>query len=275
MLLTMAYEDRIALPHTNLTVGRIGLGSSFGVPAEGLELAFDHGINWFYWGSVRRAGFGEGIRRLAARSRDDIVVVLQSYARWPAAWVRQSVESGLRRLSLDRADVLVLGWYNARPSQAVLDTAFALREEGKIGHLMMSGHNRPFFSEMAQENVFDAFMVRYNARSRGAERDVFPRLAADPARPAICAYTATSRGTLLDRGKVPAGEPVPTAGDCYRFCLSHPAVDLVLCGPANLGQVEVACRALAAGPLDPEQLAWMQRVGDSLAGRTPKSPPGD
>ena len=44
---------------------------------------------------------------------------------------------------------------------------------------------------------------------------------------------------------------------------------MVLCGPANSDHVEVACTALAKGPLDEEELAWMRRVGDHVYGRTP------
>jgi hypothetical protein len=32
----VGYEARVRLPHTDLVVGRIGLGSSFGVGPEGL-----------------------------------------------------------------------------------------------------------------------------------------------------------------------------------------------------------------------------------------------
>jgi aryl-alcohol dehydrogenase-like predicted oxidoreductase len=265
----MSFEPRIRLPHTNLVVGRIGLGSSFGVGPDDLELAFDHGINYFYWGSIRRPGFAAGIRRLAQRDREKIVVTLQSYARWPAALLRQAVESGLRRLRLEYADVLLLGWYNSRPPQAILDAALALKEKGRVRHLMLSGHDRPFFPVMAQEQIFDLFMVRYNAAHRGAEKDVFPRLPAGDARPGLCAYTATRWGTLVDSGKMPSGERTPTAGDCYRFCLSNPDVDMVLCGPATTDHVREACDALAKGPLDPEELAWMRRVGDHVYGRSP------
>ena len=265
----MSTRARIRLPQSDLVVSRIGLGSSFGVGPEGLELAFDHGINFFYWGSIRRPGFGEGIRRLARRRRDEIVVVVQSYARWPAAAMRLSVEAALRRLRLERADVLLLGWYNRRPPQAILDAAQELRARGRVRALMMSGHQRSFFPEMAREEIFDLFMVRYNAAHRGAEREVFPALPRAPERPGICAYTATRWGTLLDAKRTPAGERVPSAADCYRFCLSHPEVDMVLSGPADTGQVRVACEALAKGPLDPEELAWMRRVGDHVYAGAP------
>jgi aryl-alcohol dehydrogenase-like predicted oxidoreductase len=265
----MDFEPRIRLPHTDLQVGRIGLGSSFGVEAEDLERAYDSGINYFYWGSIRRPGFGRGVRRLARRGREAIAVAIQSYARWPAALLRLNVETGLRRLGLDHADVLILGWHNHRPPNAILDAAQDLRRRGRVRHLMLSGHQRSFFPVMAEEDIFDLFMVRYNAAHRGAEQDVFPRLPTGERRPGICAYTATRWGTLLDPKRMPAGERVPRGEHCYRFCLSQPEVDLVLSGPANTRQVEEACTALAKGPLDEEELAWMRRIGDHVYGRSP------
>jgi len=265
----MPFEPRIRLPHTDLRVGRIGLGSSFGIGADDLALAYEHGINYFYWGSIRRPAFGQGIRDLARRHRDDMVVAVQSYARGSGLVLRASVEVALRRLGLDYADVLVLGWYNHRPARAITDAAQALRERGRVRYLMMSGHHRPFFAEMARDNVFDLFMVRYNAAHRGAEHDVFPKLPSDQRHPSICAYTATRWGTLVEPKRTPAGERTPTAGDCYRFCITNPEVDLVLCGPATTAHVREACRALDAGPMSDDELAWMRRVGDRVYGRSP------
>jgi len=263
----VSFASRIRLPHTDLHVSRIGLGSSFGVPAEGLELAFERGINFFYWGSVRRPGFGEGIRRLARRHRDEMVVVLQSYARGPGIGLRAGFELGLLRLGLDHVDVLLLGWHNSRPGSAILDAALELREQGRVRHLMMSGHERTFFPEMAKEGIFDLFMVRYNAAHRGAELEVLPRLPGGDERPGICAYTATRWGTLLDPRRMPAGERTPRASDCYRFCLSQPGIDMTLCGPASVDHVLEALAALEAGPLSQDDLAWMRRVGDHVRGR--------
>ena len=39
---------------------------------------------------------------------------------------------------------------------------------------------------------------------------------------------------------------------------------LVLCGPSELEHVREACRALEAGPLDEDEMAWMRRVGDHV-----------
>ena len=122
---------------------------------------------------------------------------------------------------------------------------------------------------MAKEEIFDLFMVRYNAAHRGAEQEVFPLLPGGDSRPGLCAYTATRWGSLLDSRKTPENELTPNAGHCYRFCLTHPDVNMVLCGPANPEQVREACRALEAGPLDEDELDWMRRIGDHVYGRSP------
>ena len=207
--LSMTWQPRAVLPHTDLEVGRIGLGSSFGVDAADLEYAYDHGINYFYWGSIRRPGFGEGIRRLARRHRDDIAVVLQSYARWPAALLRHAVEGGLRRLGLDHADVLLLGWYNQRPPQAILDEALALREEGRVGHLMMSGHQRPFFAEMAARTSSTSSWCA-TTRPTGAPNATSSRRCRPATRAPACAPTPPPGGARCStRRRCPPARTCP------------------------------------------------------------------
>jgi hypothetical protein len=106
-------------------------------------------------------------------------------------------------------------------------------------------------------------MIRYNAAHPGAERDVFPRLARR--RPAVVAYTATSWRKLL---KAPRGwtGPVMTAGDCYRFCLSSPHVDVVLTGPRDVRELRENLAALEQGPLSAEEARWMRDFGARVHG---------
>src|ERR1035437_117059 len=99
------------LGRSGLTVGRLGLGSSYGAPASAYEQAFERGCNYFYWGSVRRTGMGDAIRHIANRHRDKIVVVLQSYSRH-GFLLGHRIESGLRSLRLDYADILLLGYHS-------------------------------------------------------------------------------------------------------------------------------------------------------------------
>ena len=255
---------------TGLQVSRLGIGSSFTGDPAFIEEAVEQGVNYLYWGSIRRPAFGRAIRNVARKNREDVVLTVQSYTR-VAALMAPSIELALRRARVEYFDFLLLGMWNKPPGQSLIDAAQRLKEQGKVRHLMMSTHNRPsleghFRRFQAKESPFDAFMLRYNAVHRGAERDVFPHLPATPG-PGIVAYTATRWGHLVDPKKMPPGEAPPPARDCYRFALSHPAVSLVLCGPSNREQMQEALRALDAGPLDAEEMARMHRIGNYVYGK--------
>lgn len=253
----MPFEPRI-LGRTGLTVGRMGTSSSYGVPAAAVERAFEHGVNYLYWGSIRRKAFGDAIRNLKPQ-RDHFVLVVQSYSR-VAGLVGWSIERALRKLGLEYADVLLLGLWNKPVSAAILDAARRARERGLVRHLALSSHHRPLIAQLAAGNDYDVLHFRYNAIHPGAERDIFPELPAQN-RPGMVAYTATSWGQLLDPRKLPAGESVPSAADCYRFVLTRSEVDVCMSGPKNAEQMNAALEALRRGPMDEEELAWMRRVG--------------
>ena len=246
---------------------RLGLGSSYGVGQRDVERAIDRGVTYLYWGSRRRDDFGRAITHAARTRRDQLCVVVQSYSRSALA-LGPSVEAALRKLKLDRADVLLLGWWNAPPPARIMDNARALVESGKVRKIMVSCHNRLTFASYVADPAYDAIMVRYNAAHRGAEGEVFPHvvdaLAAEHAAPGVVAYTATRWGALLDRSLVPAGEAVPRASDCYRFALTRPEVDVVIAGPANGAELDEALAALDRGPMSEDELAWMRRVGDGV-----------
>jgi aryl-alcohol dehydrogenase-like predicted oxidoreductase len=178
--------------------------------------------------------------------------------------IARSVELALRKGRLEYADVLLLGWHDELPAAAVLDAASAVIASGKCRHLGISSHNRPLFVELAEDERFDVFHVRYNAAHRGAEREVFPHLPA-PA-PGIVSFTSTRWGDLLQAKNMPAGFSPPTAGDCYRFALSNPHIQVAICGPKDVAQTRDAIAALGRGPLDEEQLARMRTIGDHVHG---------
>ena len=260
------FLERQPLGHSGLVSSRLGIGSSFGLPRRIVEHAFERGINYLYWGSIRRPGFGQAIRHLAKQHRDELILTVQSYARSPRLIV-PSVEIALRRTGLDHFDYLLLGARNEVPTDDYLEVFEQLRDRGKVRFLSLSTHNRPllkklFATEQQGQNAgaYDMFMLRYNAAHRGAEKDVFPFVPNRP-RPAILAYTATRWGHLLDAQKMPPGDTPLSARDCYRFALSNPNVDVVLCGPANAEQMDEAISALEAGPLEQEERTRIERIG--------------
>lgn len=263
-----AFPRRVPLGRSGLQAGKLGLGASYGAPARAFREAFERGANYFYWGSFRRNGMGEVIREIAPRTREDLVVVIQSYSR--LAWLLQrTLERSLRKLRLDHADVLLLGWFNRPPSARLLDTARQLKRRGLVRAVAISGHRRSMFPGLLDDETFSIWHVRYNAAHRGAENEVFPSVAGLPTerRPGLVTYTTTRWGRLCDPKRTPPGEPTPNGTACYRFALTRPEVDLCLAGPRNEGEMRQALDALDRGPMDEDELAWMRRVGDHVYNR--------
>ena len=80
--------------------------------------------------------------------------------------------------------------------------------------------------------------------------------------PGIVSFTATAWGRLLNLHKVPPGEKPLTAADCYRFALSHPAVDVCMIGAASTEQMLENLEVLEQGPLTQPELERVRRIGD-------------
>jgi aryl-alcohol dehydrogenase-like predicted oxidoreductase len=255
----MDHWREATLGRTGLTVGRLGLASSYGADDRCVAAAFDAGVNYFYWGTLRRGLFAKGLRDLA-HVRERVVVTVQSYSRM-AALLPWSIERALRTLRMEYADVLLLGFWNRPVSKAILDRARQLRERGLVRHLGLSTHNRMLAAGLAVQGEPDVLHVRYNAIHRGAEQEIFAGLPPVEKRPGMVSFTATSWGQLLTAAKLPPGERVPAASDCYRFVMSNPAVDLCLAGPKNPAELQAGLDALRRGPMDGAELEWMRRVG--------------
>jgi aryl-alcohol dehydrogenase-like predicted oxidoreductase len=260
--------ERINLGKTELMVGRLGLGAAYGAPTKSFEAAFDAGCNYFYWGALRHKKMTEAIRNIAAKGkRDDLVLVIQDFRRSPKG-LEKSLMRGLKKAGTDYADVLLLGWHKKPPKPKVLDAAEKLRKQGLFKHLGLSSHNRTLFPELAKDPRYDVFHLRYNAANRGAEEDLFPHLPEE--RPGNVIFQATRRMSLAKSNKIPADEKRPTAGDCYRFVLSSPYVDVVITGPSKAQQLEENLVEVAKGPMTAEELVWMRRIGDTVYGRKSK-----
>lgn len=264
------FLERREIGRTGLQSSRLGIGSTFDAPTHVIEDAFARGINYLYWGTVRRPDFARAMVNLARRHRDEMILTIQSYSQEPAT-IEEEVEQAIQSAGVENFDFLLLGNHANKPGAAYREAFERMRERGMVRFLSVSSHNRPLVPELLAdyergESPFELLMFRYNAVHRGAEKDVFPFLPKGR-RPTILAYTATRWGHLLDAGKMPPGEAPVSACDCYRYSLSHPAVDMVLCGPANAEQMDDAIAALERGPLAPEERARIERIGAYLYGQ--------
>jgi aryl-alcohol dehydrogenase-like predicted oxidoreductase len=257
------FREQRVLGRTGLSVGRLGVACSYGAPTRAFEEAFERGVNYFYWGSMRKEAMARAVRNIVSKGqRDRLVIVLQSYSR-SALLLETFFRRGLKQLGIGAADVLLLGWHNTPPSERILDRALSMREKGMFKHLAVSGHHRPLFPKLAADGRFDILHVRYNAVHRGAEEDVFARLPAENS-PGVVTYTATRWGDLLKADKMPPDEAPLRAADCYRFAMSHPSVDVCMSGPKNLAQMREALEALESGPLSEAEMNRIRAIGDHI-----------
>jgi len=242
---------------------RLGLSGSFGLDEAGCREALER-VQFVFW-SPRMKALTTALRDALARDRDRYVVAAGPLLGYFPGAVRRAVDGALRSLRVDRLDVLQLYWLGKMSAftGAVQEEMRRLREEGKVRAVGASTHDRTRAGRLARESILDLLMIRYNAAHPGAEQDVFPYLGAR--RPAIVCYTATAWRKLL---RAPRGwrEKVPSAGDCYRFCLSNPHVDVVLSAPRNAAELRENLAAVEAGSLPAGDMAWMRAFGRAVHG---------
>jgi len=252
------------VPALGKRVHRLGLAVNFGIDAASVGAALEHGMNFVYL-TERNARMVPPLREALARDRERYLVAAPTTIAFFRGNVRRGAERALKRLQTDYLDVLLLSWLGvgAAWTDGTISELVKLKEQGKVRAVGVSIHDRERAGRLAADSPLDLLMIRYNAAHPGAERDIFPPLRPD--RPAVLAYTATRWRKLLKRPRGWTGA-VPTAGDCYRFCLSHPKVDLVLTGPADAAQLEQNLAEVARGPLDAAQLAWMREFGAVVHG---------
>lgn len=264
----MDFGEPVTLGRTGLSVGPLGIASGYGAPTAALEEAFERGCNYFTWGTIIR-GYSphlrQALRNIAAKGqRDRLVLAVFSYAH-NNFFTERLFLRGLKSARLDRADILILGYFSRRPPRRLVEGALRLKERGLVRFIGLSSHNRKLLGELGRDGEIDVLHLRYNAAHRGAETDIFPCLEED--RPGIVAFTATQWGRLLNPKKMARGESAPAAADCYRFVLSHPSVDVCMSGAKTLTQMRENLAVLDSGPMSGEELARMRRIGDHVYGR--------
>lgn len=254
----MSFE-RVALGRTGLSVTRLGVAASYGTDEAMVEEAVERGVNYLWWGALRTKKMAAGIRAVARKGREDLVVVMHVVARKPAA-ISKQVESALRQLGLDYIDVLLLGNYQRPPSPQLMEHVSDLKEQGKLRFLALSAHDRPLIPRLERDRQIDIYHLRYNAAHRGAEAEVFDHLP-DEGGPGIVSFTCNRWASLIDSARMPPGESPPSPADCYRFVLAHPRVHVACCGPASMSELRQNLECLELGPMSDDELERMRRIG--------------
>lgn len=222
---------------------RLGLATrgNTKLAADDVALAVARGVNYLNW-----CGYDDGIAR-ALRSklirRSRVVVAMPLDAR-DAASAEAELEEAFCMLGTRRIDVVTFyyvehksEWEQIARRDGALQVLKAEKQQGRVGLIGLTTHQRKLAAEWAEEKKLDLLMVRYNAAHRGAEQDVFPvteRLGLP-----VVVYTAQRWGVLTrsTRDDPPEFAP-PAATEWYRFALAHPAASVVLMAPNGRRELE-------------------------------------
>lgn len=289
-------------------------GEDRGRRLETVRAALDAGVNWFdtaatYGGGSSETNLGDALRTLDAVDRAHVatkVRLMPEDLDDIAAAVRRSFAESLRRLGLPRVTLLQL--HNSltrrrgdlhtsiapddvlRPG-GVLETFEALRDEGLVEHLGLTGlGDADSLREAIDSGRFATLQIEHNLLNPSAGRAVprefaendYGHLFADCRRHGMgafairvyaggalagqqpSAHTLTTKFFPLDlyrrdqqrteelRERLPAAMPIREAA--VRFVLSDPRVTSALIGFGSPAEVEEAARHAAAGPLPEEVL---------------------
>ena len=253
------------VPALGREVHRLGLACNYGIDTAGFAEGLERGINTIFWTSMRTGHLKGTLRSALANDRARHVLLAGPMLGYFGGSLRRGVERLLKDLNTDYLDVLMLFWLGkgSALTAGTIEAANKLKDEGKIRALGTSIHDRVRAGELALDSPIDLFMLRYNAAHPGAERDVFPHL--HKRNPAVLAYTATAWRKLFKTPSDWSGPPM-SAGDCYRFCLSSPHVDMTLTGPANAVQLRESLAALERGPLSSEEETYIRAFGTRVHG---------
>lgn len=253
------------LGRTRFPVYRLGLSASYRPGAETVRHAVEEGVNFFFAYGVDQQMI-RGLREVTGKRRESIILATGAYNLiWGYPNLRRTLEKRLRQFATDYIDLfLFMGVMKPKqfPPRA-LEEMVRFRDEGKVRSIGLSTHDRAFAGQLAVRDAVDVLMIRYNAAHRGAERDIFPHLAAHDT--GLVSYTATRWTQLFRRPRGwPAERPVPAPGMAYRFVLSNPHVDVCLTAPTSMEQLQANLAAVRQGPLSADEMEEMRTFGDTV-----------
>jgi aryl-alcohol dehydrogenase-like predicted oxidoreductase len=289
------------LGKTDLQVSPLGIGGGNGISSPDLLYAFEHGINYFFFSSdlhhfsYRRSV--DAIRTLCRQGstvRDQVVLATVSYLNDPEK-LPAILSDQFGELGIEYIDVFHWGWMvDDREMLALLKKTHQLKGEsvfvkqmrqlqivtqrqqeqaeainegllqrGLVRYVGTSFHSRAAARRWMRN--LDVMMLRYNIARRDIEEDIVPFLYGEKERdPGIVVFNVAHEGQYhfhIPPPGYPSGGYVPSIPDCYRFALSNSWVDLVLTGPRNRKEIDLALSAIEQGPLSGDEKEALCRYG--------------
>jgi len=267
--------DRLPLGTTGRQVSPICVGM---LPhPDVVAAAFEAGINFFFisadmhWPLYEATRYGLA-ELLASRPgiRDDIVVGLVSYATQPefcSAPFREVIETTPH---LEHMDLAIAGGAYGHEIERRL-AVYTRHRAGKFlgtDAIGVSFHDRAAVIPLFDRGAVDIGFVRYNPLHPRAATELLPQVRDD--HPLLFNFKSTTgwmaREELLAVG---VGDDCwhPHHTDYYRFALSQPAFDGILCSPPTPDAVRELADALARGPLDDDDHQYLLDLAELGRGK--------
>lgn len=238
--------------------------------------AFEAGINFFFISADMHWPVYEQTRRGLAQllrdkpaARDQIVLGLVAYVTQPEfCWV--PFQEVLEELpAAKHVDVTIAGGSYGNEISRRLDVFAQHKARNYLGVRGTGAtfHDRPAILPVLDANRVDIAFVRYNPVHPGAAKDLFPSVRDD--HPLLFNFKSTIGH--LDEGEYKAlgvGDDFwrPHQTDYYRFALTAPALDGILCALPSVAAVRDLSDALAKGPLDEDDHQYLLDLGELARG---------
>jgi aryl-alcohol dehydrogenase-like predicted oxidoreductase len=290
---------------TPVGVGTAPIGSSPGVwwvnwgaqddgdSVRAIHAALDAGVNWIDTAPFYGWGKAEEVVGRALRGRDDVLVFTKcgtirrddgdDFMDLRPSAIRADVESSLRRLGVERIDLLQIHDRDPRvPIEETWTTVLELVDEGLVRYGGISNHRADEVERALTVGPVTALQYEYSVLSRGAEASILP-LALERGL-GVIVWAPLASGFLTDGFSVDAlpaddfrrthpfaqlelepvraalrGETRTAAQGAIAFVLSHPAVTGAIVGVRNEHEARELA-AMSALRLSPEELSSISAI---------------
>jgi predicted aldo/keto reductase-like oxidoreductase len=222
-------------------VNILGIGGNPKMDRACVPLAYDAGINYFFFYDLTHRPLIEGLKPIVDSYRDNVVVATGTELRDINA-VTQCLEEILQTLNIDMLDIFYIEYISPSDdldellaSDGIFDLLQNWKEKGLIRYVGATAHSRPATVELIKSGKVDVMMHRYNVAHRGAEEHVLP--AAIAADMPVVAFTCTRWGSLL-KDHPEWNDTLFDAVTCYRYALQHPGIRLAMTAPETTDQLK-------------------------------------
>lgn len=258
--------DRLPLGDSGLRVSPFCLGMARS--EDTASAAFDAGINFFFLSSDLHWPYYDlarrGLEKLLARSpgiREQVVVAMASYVTQPE-FCAGALEEGLDAVAgLKSIDLAIIGGAYSHEFLTRVNVYRYILAHGNLGNKATGTtfHDRMAALLATNHNLVDIAFIRYNPIHTGAKFDLFPYLK-QPSSTLLYNFKSTLGSMAAERyAALGLNDDYwqPKVTDYYRFALTRPEIDGLLCSPSTPHEVEALSSALEEGPLDEEEEKYL------------------